>query len=60
MLSLSGAPRLRPFVATAAAEGGAAFSPDGHWVAYASDDRNVLKIFVQAFSGQSQKMASLD
>ena len=38
-----------PFVATAAAESGARFSPDGRFVAYTSDDSGRDEVFVQPF-----------
>ena len=38
-----------PFLATAADETGAQFSPDGKWVAYRSDETGRPEVFVRAF-----------
>ncbi len=39
------------FVATPSMEGGAAFSPDGRWVAYASSEPGSIEIYVQPYPG---------
>ena len=40
-----------PWLATPSDEGYATFSPDGLWVAYASDDSGRPEIYVRAYSG---------
>ena len=39
----------QPFVKTTASEGGAAFSPDGHWLVYQSNDSGRFEVFVRSF-----------
>ena len=39
----------RDFLATPSQELGAAISPDGHWIAYSSDDTGILQLYVQRF-----------
>jgi eukaryotic-like serine/threonine-protein kinase len=51
VLSLSGESRPRPVVSTPAYEGGAQFSPDGHWIAYASDESGQMQVYVRPFPG---------
>ena len=41
----------RPFVKTTADEVGAAFSPDGAWLAYYSSESGQYQVYVQAFPG---------
>jgi Tol biopolymer transport system component len=41
----------RPFVGTAANEAWPDFSPDGRWLAYASDDSGRYEIYVQPYPG---------
>jgi serine/threonine protein kinase/Tol biopolymer transport system component len=54
ILSVSGdAPEPRPLealIATAFNETNAVFSPDGHWIAYASDESGRTEIYVRAFA----------
>jgi Tol biopolymer transport system component len=38
-----------PWLETAFSEGGAAFSPDGRWLAYASNESGRYEVFVQSF-----------
>jgi Tol biopolymer transport system component len=45
----------RPFVQTVADESQAAFSPDGHWVAYQSNEGGPLEVYVQPFPGPGGK-----
>ena len=47
--------KVTPFVSTARAELGAAFSPDGKWIAYQSDDTSVPEIYVRPFPGPGGK-----
>jgi serine/threonine-protein kinase len=42
---------LRPFLATPHYEAWPEFSPDGRWLAYASDDSGRLEVYVQPFPG---------
>ena len=46
---MSGDRTVRPFVATAAQENLAQFSPNGRFVAYESDATGLLEIYVAAF-----------
>jgi serine/threonine protein kinase len=55
VLSLSGQPRPRPVVSTFAFEGGAQFSPDGHWMAYASDESGQMQVYVRPFPGPDRR-----
>jgi len=41
--------RPRPIVATPATEGAGAFSPDGRWLSYSSDDSGRSEIYVQPY-----------
>jgi Tol biopolymer transport system component len=50
-LPLDGAAKPAPFVATEFEERYAQFSPDGHWVAYTSNESGRLEIYVRAFPG---------
>ncbi len=55
LLPLSGDRKPKPFVVTPFGEWGAQFSPDGRWVAYASNESGRSEIFVQAFPGPGGK-----
>jgi serine/threonine protein kinase/Tol biopolymer transport system component len=55
VLSLSGESRPRPVVSTPAYEGGAQFSPDGHWIAYASDESGQTQVYVRPFPGPDRR-----
>jgi Tol biopolymer transport system component len=52
---LGGDRKARPFLQTRANEGGAAFSPDGHWLAYESDETGQEEIYVRPFPGPGGK-----
>ena len=41
-----------PFLQTQFSEGGAVFSPDGHWIAYQSDESGNTEIYIAPFEGQ--------
>jgi dipeptidyl aminopeptidase/acylaminoacyl peptidase len=41
--------KAEPFAATAAIESGAAFSPDGKWIAYSSNESGSYQIYVRPF-----------
>jgi len=45
-----------PFLATPHHEGWARFSPDGHWIAYASNENGYLAVFVRPFPGPGEKI----
>ena len=55
VLSLSGKFDPRPIVSTKAHEGGGQFSPDGHWIAYASDESGQFQVLLRPFPGPDQK-----
>jgi Tol biopolymer transport system component len=50
LLPLQGDKKPIPFLVTEFKEGVARFSPDGHWVAYASDETGQLEIYVRSFA----------
>src|SRR5262249_31302262 len=43
------------FLKTTFAEGQARFSPDGKWVAYASDESGTFEVYIQEFPGPGGK-----
>jgi eukaryotic-like serine/threonine-protein kinase len=47
----------RPWLATEFSEGGARFSPDGKWVAYASNVSGRQEVYLRLFEGESQPIA---
>jgi Tol biopolymer transport system component len=53
ILPLTGTAKPFPFLATPAVENSGAFSPDGKWIAYASDidTPGIMRIFVRPFPG---------
>jgi Tol biopolymer transport system component len=51
VLTLGGNPQPRPVVKTPAFEGGAQFSPDGHWLAYASNESGQTEVYVRPWPG---------
>ena len=55
VLSLRGQQSPRPVVSTPAFEGGAQFSPDGRWMAYASDDSGQMQVYVRPFPGPDRR-----
>jgi Tol biopolymer transport system component len=46
---------VKPFAQSAYAETGASFSPDGRWLAYASDESGRSEVYVQPFPGPGSK-----
>lgn len=44
-----------PLVATPDQEGGAAFSPDGNWLAYTSDESGVLEVYARPYPGEGRR-----
>jgi Tol biopolymer transport system component len=55
VLSLRGQSRPRPVVNTPAYEGGAQFSPDGHWMAYTSDESGQMQVYVRPFPSPDRR-----
>ena len=49
----------QPFLETQFREGGPAFSPDGRWIAYVSDESGHFEIYVRPFPGPDQRRAEL-
>ena len=45
----------KPFLQSTYQEAGAVFSPDGRWLAYASDESGRTEVYVQAFPGPGAK-----
>ena len=57
VLSLRGQSPPRPVVNTHAYDGGAQFSPDGHWMAYASDESGQMQVYIRPFPGPDRRWA---
>lgn len=55
MLPLEGARQPYPYLQTAFNERTPAFSPNGRWLAYASDESGRFEIYVQRFPGPGEK-----
>lgn len=55
VLSLRGEAKPRPVVKTAAFEGGLQFSPDGRWMAYASNESGQFQVYLRPFPGPDRK-----
>jgi Tol biopolymer transport system component len=51
LLSLDGNRRGRPWFVSPAAESAPAFSPDGRWIAYVSDESGRREVYVRPFPG---------
>jgi len=47
--------KAQPFLVTPFNEGGAMFSPDGHWLAYVSNESGRPEVYVQPFPGPGGK-----
>jgi len=47
--------KAQPFLQTAANEGAPEFSPDGRWIAYASDESGRREVYVQPYPGPGGK-----
>jgi serine/threonine-protein kinase len=56
LLSLDGTPQPHALVNTAAYEGGPQFSPDGHWMAYASNESGQFQVYVRPFPAPDRKI----
>jgi Tol biopolymer transport system component/tRNA A-37 threonylcarbamoyl transferase component Bud32 len=52
---LDGDTPVRPILRTPAYEGSARFSPDGHWIAYSSDESGRMEVFVRAADGPDRR-----
>jgi Tol biopolymer transport system component len=48
--------KAEPFLRTPANEGAPSFSPDGHWMVYASDESGRWEIYVQPYPGPGGKL----
>ncbi len=55
ILPLSGDRKPFPFLETPFNEGAATFSPDGHWLAYQSDESGTNQVYVAPFPGPGGK-----
>ena len=55
VLDLHGETKPRAVVNTPAYEGGAQFSPDGRWMAYASDESGQMQVYVRPYPGPDRK-----
>ncbi len=55
VLPLQGERKPRPFLQTRFDEGAAVFSPDGHWLAYTSNESGRYEVYVQPFPGPGGK-----
>jgi serine/threonine protein kinase len=53
--SLSGNSEIRPVLSTAAYEGSAKISPDGHWLAYTSNDSGRMEVYLRPFPAPDQR-----
>jgi serine/threonine-protein kinase len=58
VLSLRGASKPQPVVNTAAYEGGPQFSPNGRFLAYASDETGQMEVYVRPFPGPNRRQVS--
>jgi serine/threonine protein kinase/Tol biopolymer transport system component len=56
ILSLDGERKPRPFLRTRFKEWFPEFSPDGHWLAYESDESGRFEIYVQQYPGPGRKV----
>jgi hypothetical protein len=54
-VSMEGTPRVRPFLQTPFDEFGATFSPNGQWLAYASNESGRVEVYVRPFPGPGGK-----
>jgi hypothetical protein len=56
ILPLEGERQARPVVRTRFEERGAAFSPDGRWIAYSSDESGSWQVYAQPYGGAGGKV----
>jgi serine/threonine-protein kinase len=55
-MPLDGTRQPRPYIVTAASEGYPRFSPDGHWVAYSSDESGRSEVYVRSFPDPTSRV----
>src|SRR5262249_876797 len=55
-MPLDGKRQPRLYIATAASEGYPRFSPDGHWVAYSSDESGRAEVYVRSFPDPTSRV----
>jgi serine/threonine-protein kinase len=55
ILSMEGGNNTRPYLCTPYAEWGGTFSPDGHWLAYTSNDSGLAQVYVQPYPGPGER-----
>ena len=55
LLPLDGEGKPRPFLQTRYVERNAVFSPDGQWIAYASEESGRSEVMIRAFSGEGPR-----
>jgi Tol biopolymer transport system component len=60
LVPLDGEKKSRPFVNTRFYESSAVFSPDGHWIAYASNETGRDEVYVGPVSGSGKFQISTD
>ncbi len=56
ILTMGSTRQVRPFLRTEFAEWGGAFSPDGRWLAYTSDDAALEQVYVRPFPGPGDRI----
>ena len=59
VLDLHGEAKPRAVLSTPAYEGGAQFSPDGRWIACASDESGQMQVYLRPYPGPDQKKRSV-
>ena len=55
-LSLHGEPQPRAVVKTSAYDGGGVFSPDGHWLAYVTNESGQFEVYVRPYPGPDRRV----
>ena len=55
LLAIEGSDKPDVFVSTRAYEGGAQFSPDGHWLAYTSDESGEQEVYLRPYPTGDQR-----
>jgi Tol biopolymer transport system component len=55
VLSLTGDPAPRALVTSPAFEGGPQFSPDGHWIAYVSNESGQFQVYLRPYPGPDRR-----
>jgi serine/threonine-protein kinase len=55
VLPIDDPPQWRPFVNSVYGEGGPTFSPDGQWIAYASDQSGRTEIYMRPYPGPGEE-----